>query len=149
VASGGNFGTAAPLETIAAGYGHDHEELYALSRYEPFITPKPFLKRRSARVYVANTGQLIPFTGLSTLVCRGTFPWHLRLAAPPAGKTIRVTVWPGTTMRGMRRRGPAARDCEELEMRGTTASIEKWLLGYSEDVARASVSTQFGDPCPC
>src|ERR1700722_11688228 len=45
--------------------------------------------------------------------------------------------------------GPAAPDREESVMRGTTASIEKWLLGYSEDVARASGNTQSGDPRPC
>ncbi len=45
--------------------------------------------------------------------------------------------------------GAGGPDCEESEMRGTTASIEKWLLGYSEDVARASGNTQFGDPRPC
>lgn len=69
---------------------------------------------------------------------------------PPGGwKTIRVAGRGGVTMRGVAGRHGPTGDREELEMRGTTASIEKWLLGYSEDVARASGNTQFGDPRPC
>jgi hypothetical protein len=34
--------------TAVAGQAHDHEGFFALSRYEPFTTPKVFRKNRSA-----------------------------------------------------------------------------------------------------
>ena len=45
---------------------------------------------------------------------------------------------PGNTLRNY---------CQK--MRGASVSIEKSLLDYSEDVARASRNTELGDPRTC
>jgi pyruvate decarboxylase len=61
--------------------------------------------------------------------------------------------WWETTMRDVAGwRGPAGpwiRNQKESVMRGASVSIEKRSLAYSEDVARASRNTEFGDPRPC